>query len=259
MEHLSEEQIAQYAEALAQGNQKYLPKTLIEHVKECDHCADEVMSVYEIISQDRSSVSQPKEKRLSVRPVKWVSVAAGITLLVGLGGYLLFKTDKTNESVLIADKQELSSDSQPIAQIIEIDDAYKKNTLQMPSDQSEVSGNKNNGEVLLAQAFEPNNSLENLASRFEQEQMRSNDFKLKSEHHKIIPPKADIELSWQAPREDELIFTLLNNRDSVIVEKKAGKQGVKVSNVSQPGLYYWKLMNADFDLLYCGKIEIEKP
>ncbi|MGM0567217.1 MAG: hypothetical protein ACQESX_10705 [Bacteroidota bacterium] len=258
MKHLSEEQIAQYAEALASGKQEDLPEAILNHVKECDQCADEVMHVHEMLISEELKTQKPAGKKYTLKPVKWVSVAAGITLLVGLGGYLFLRTDQSIQPET-ADSQLSGNQSPKIVEIIEIEDVAKqKDTLKVPAESIKESADKASEDEVLLARFEPNKQLESLASRFGQEQMRSNDFRLQSDHYQKIQPKSHIEINWEAP-EGELTFILRNNRDSLVLEKSAGKDGVRITEVSEPGLYYWKLMNSDFDLLYCGKIEIEKP
>lgn len=259
MKHLSEEQIARYAEALASGKQEKLPESILHHVKECDQCADEVVHVHEMLVSGELNTSKPAGKKYTLTPVKWISVAAGITLLVGLGGYLYFKS----ESVMhpeTADNQRSVDQSQHIVEVIEIEDIAKyKDTFKGFDESLKESADKASEDEVLLARFEPDKQLESLASRFEQEQMRSNDFRLQSDHHLKIQSKTSIEINWETAAEEELTFSLRDNRDSLILEKSAGIDGVRLTKELQPGLYYWKLMNADFDLLYCGKIEIAKP
>lgn len=260
MKHLSEEQIAQYAEALASGNQEYLPDTILNHVKECDQCADEVMHVHEMLVSGELITQKPEVKKYTLKPVKWVSVAAGITLLVGLGGYLFLRTDQSMQSQKTAESQLSEKQVEQVTEIIEIDDISKdKDALRIPAESlKEKTDKAKEDEVLLAR-YEPNEQLESLSSRFEQEQLRSSGFRFLSNHHIKLESKASIKINWKAPAEEELIFTLRDNSDSLVLERSAGQNGIEITDFLQPGLYYWKLMDRDFDLLYCGKVEIEKP
>ena len=260
MKHLSEEQIAQYAEALANGNQEYLPDTILNHVKECDQCADEVMHVHEMLVSGELKTQKPEGKKYTLKPVKWVSVAAGITLLVGLGGYLFLRTDQSMQPRRTAESQLSEKPVEKVAEIIEIDDISKnKDTLRVPAENLKENPEKAKEDEVLLARYEPNEQLESLSTRFEQKQLRSSGFRLLSAHHLKLESKANIEISWKAPAEEDLIFTLRNNSDSLILERNAGQNGIEITDFSQPGLYYWKLMDSDFDLLYCGKVEIEKP
>ncbi|MGE0079578.1 MAG: hypothetical protein AB7S48_17085 [Bacteroidales bacterium] len=50
---------------------------------------------------------------------------------------------------------------------------------------------------------------------------------------------------------------ILNNNGENIQSIETQGNGIKIPELKQ-GLYYWKLINEDFDLLYCGKITVNK-
>jgi|AntRauTorcE11898_2_1112593.scaffolds.fasta_scaffold02246_3 hypothetical protein len=261
MKHLSEEYIAQYAEALARGEQDYLPEEMRKHVKECNHCADEVMAVYELMDTAASDVRQGKKNKFSMKPAYWVSIAAGITILIGVGGYMIFYGDKQVEMPAVAEKEENIRQSDDLADERDTLDQDTTRAMLIAADTQkrkplEVADDKAN-KPLLAQAFEPHEGLEKLAARFEGESMRSSGFKVVSPHQIIVDGEESINFEWSAEQHQQYIFTLLDNSNSIVFEKTVSHNGHTLEEPLNSGLYYWKLMNEDFDLLYCGKIKVK--
>ncbi|MGE0079577.1 MAG: hypothetical protein AB7S48_17080 [Bacteroidales bacterium] len=51
MEHLTEQEIAQCADAIREGSYASLPHAVREHVANCDECANEIAMVAEIVNE----------------------------------------------------------------------------------------------------------------------------------------------------------------------------------------------------------------
>ena len=52
--HLSEQELAQYVDALVLDKEDELPQEVLEHVAECFECKIEIMEVFELVGADKS-------------------------------------------------------------------------------------------------------------------------------------------------------------------------------------------------------------
>lgn len=267
MKHLSEENIARYAEALAEGRQNSLPPDIRDHIKECDKCADEVMEVYEML-EDASLTrndDRKKKKGILMRPAYWLSVAAGITVLVGVGGYFVFYKGKPSDTVEIADEQKnIGSQNKSQIQDKTYDTSQSewiKQQTDTPKSEPEKQPTKVAKETMntpqIAEAYQQNERLELLASRFDGEAVRGEGFELTSPHTQDMEVGESVVISWVPGNNQGLIFSLYDNKEQLVFERTGMRDGITIKKDLEPGLYYWKLINQDFDLLYCGKLKVK--
>ena len=89
VEHLTEEQIAIYAENLTSGTESSLPEEWLKHVAECVQCAQEVKMVSQLIEED---IKAPDSKfQNNYKPFQrrkfltQFAIAAPIVLIIGVG------------------------------------------------------------------------------------------------------------------------------------------------------------------------------
>lgn len=263
MKHLSEEIIAQYAEALEKGDISSIPKAVREHVKECNQCADEIIMVNEIISsasKQKAELSKPIVRRLFSSP--WISVAAGIAIIVSIGIYFSFVKNSAEETSDHLAKQEIipvKVDAFDSA-IRQEKDSENKQVIEpeiTPQAVEKVIEKVQQQQPLLAEAFIPNTRLEKLAERYEGGHLRGDNLKLESPHVLKTHVETDISLYWDIDTDQELTFSLLDNHSKIVFEEAANRDGITFYHTLPKGLYYWQLLNEDFDLLYCGKIELK--
>ncbi len=102
-------------------------------------------------------------------------------------------------------------------------------------------------------AYSPNTQLEKVVENF-RGTYRGNDIKVLTPET-IIYPATD-SLKWSNPSSGTLIVEIWNNQEVKVFDKETNEQGITIPLLSN-GLYYWKLMNEEFDLLYAGKIKVE--
>ena len=267
MKHLTEEQIAQYAEALSDGNPDKIDDKIREHVRDCNSCAEEVTEISMMIDEGLPQVisHDEKVKPLSRQLTLWFSIAAGIVLLVGVGAYFLyFQGNQQQMDPVVAEKENNSPEIKNVIEIAEIVDEKpvsekETQTTDINEDLSEevMQQKEFASKNQLAEAYRPSSRLEQLSARFDGVSMRSDGFEMRSEHILTTAKKDTLKISWIADQNQELIFSLYDNKENLVSESTVPVKEYSFVADFDKGLYYYKVINQDFDLLYCGKIIIE--
>jgi anti-sigma factor RsiW len=62
--HLTENELAQYVDALLSDKQDQLPEEILEHVEECFECKMEIIEVWELIKADASDPTVDNSSKL---------------------------------------------------------------------------------------------------------------------------------------------------------------------------------------------------
>jgi len=267
-EHLTEDQIAVFAEALSAGTESSLPEEWRNHVYKCDQCAEEVKMVSQIIDDKSKEFSNEKKNKPSPsrRFLARYAIAASFVVIIGLGIlFTLNYTSNKNKNLADLDKP------QPVA-----DTSEKKNGLTEKPEYTEKKTDKDsarskeieNVEIQKKHqdsktknnrlAYVPDNLLQQLSDRFKDANMRGDDVSVLSPHKIEVKQGSEILIKIKNPENSSLILEFFDNKGEKLFEKETSEETYQVEKLTQPGLYYWKLLNQDFDLLYCGKIVIEK-
>lgn len=240
MEHLTEQEVAQCAEAIREGNYTSLPHAIKEHLANCDDCANEVAMVAEL-ANDIGGTTQKKNKK-SIRLWLTISgaIAASLTLLI-IGNYFIINTNNDlptqNNQLAKVDSASQNTDTSFIS-------TKEKDT----APQKIVPVRK---EILAA--YTPNKDLEKLAENFKQA-YRGEEITVETPSE-INLPGVD-SLKWINNNASKLTVVLLNNKGETVISAANQGNGIKIPTLTS-GLYYWKLINEDFDLLFCGKIMVK--
>jgi len=256
--HLTDEQIAISAEALNKHSFDSLSPDVKEHMQECDECSHYVLAVSETL-QDLSDNETVKSDHHISFTKKALALAASLAIMVSVSFYF-YSIIKPNHFLIgINDQNSISQENciigndkessglpcQPITQ----QQAKDKRTRQFEKlDQSNSSAHQ-----LLAYA--PSKQLNTLCERFIDAALRNADVKVESLHH-IKSRSNQVELKWSKNNNQVLIVEVYNNTGEVIGEYVTNNSSIKPNCLTKPGLYYWKLLSEDFDLLFCGKISI---
>lgn len=245
MQHLSEEEIALYAEALSNGNYTELPGHIKKHIAECDQCAAEAVDLYDIIKSAESF--SLKAKKLS-KMLYAMGIAATALILITLTLIFTHSQDFDSSSVKYAQKKIELKKHLPSKKILV--DTFLDPT---PKQFHQKSPKQN----LLAQAYKPNANLENLAERFKGS-LRSQDTNIKTPHTLVVTKSKQIVLEWEIYPKTTLYIELYNNIGEKILEKQTSENKSNIEEKLSLGLYYWKLFTEDFDLLFCGRILVKE-
>ena len=252
--HLTEEEIAIGAEAIIAGNLADQEPRIRQHLDQCASCAAEVMMVAELSGE----VPDMKHNQNNSIPVwRYVAVlAAAIALLVlvfNVPGWFTSPNNRSIEMALVVkDSVKIRINQQN--QIQEDATVVKDIT----SGQSEILVDKSSAKSTLggeALAYAPNESLENLVSQ-QLAAYRSDEVIMLLSSADIQFPETDL-LTWQNPEKILLTIEWYNNQGDLIQTSETHEDGIPIP-VLVNGLYYWKLMNEDFDLLGVGKVVVKE-
>lgn len=248
--HFTDEQVALCAEALSSGNVGDLPVELQQHLKDCNECANTVAMVSEI-SDEIGINKEHEQKGRTLNLALRVSAAAVILILIGLGFYTGMP-DKADEKIAqtIADttKSDLENEKIVVNKVADLE------PQKLISKDSVITQNNLANNDLLAYAT--HDEMEKIVDRFRTGAMRGNDVEVKSPIL-IEAVLSEVVLEWTNENGQELIVEFFNNKGEKLYEEITVSNQIKPNRLKNKGLYYWKLINEDFDLVFCGKIKLK--
>ncbi|MGM0496993.1 MAG: hypothetical protein ACQESJ_03690 [Bacteroidota bacterium] len=269
--HLTYEEIAQCADAINEGNYDNLPSSLREHLSNCEYCVSEVMMVSDVSQDIEHELAQDKKKDKRFRIKHWyigaISVAAAAVILFFIVPSIDTGQNNMNEPglaqefksipVIIIDDEEdtayFKEDYKPqIASMPEEETPEEKKSVEAEQDVSEKSLQEVNKKEMLAE-YKPDDSLEQLYENMKGA-YRSRDITVNTSH--TITYENKDSLRWENPKKKKLYVEFFNNEGEEIKTLVVDDNQVPIPEFSD-GLYYWKLVNEDFDLLFVGKILVE--
>ncbi|MDG5799617.1 hypothetical protein QA597_04490 [Marinilabiliaceae bacterium ANBcel2] len=258
--HLTAEQVAICAEALNNNSYFKLHKELRQHIHICDKCAAEVINVAELIS-DREEINIPdsfdedieeekfkKLKPLNKKLIISIASAAAIILAVITLTPLWFSPGDKNKIAVVQNDVYNKTDKSAAANSILKEKPEKEHKI-ITDTTSEITDSETIDAPKLAN-FEPDPVLEQLYDNL-QGTYRGRTVEVKT------PPEIKycdkLKLKWTNPEKETLHLELFNNKGEEIYTSTSTKESVTLPPL-QPGLYYWKLINSNFELLFVGKI-----
>lgn len=243
MEHLTEQEIAQCADAIREGSYASLPLAVREHVANCDECANEIAMVVETANEiDTTQKKNGKVVKL------WISVSGAIAATVAL---LIIGNNFINNPK----DSSLSNQLATIDSISQKDSSFTAIQPKVQTENKEKTAKKTvvvRKEILAE--YKPNKDLDKLTENFKQA-YRGDDNIVVQTLSEINIPTVD-SLKWINNNSVKLTVMILNNEGKNVQSIETQGNGIKIPTL-KPGLYYWKLINEDFDLLFCGKITIK--
>lgn len=249
--HLSAEQIAQAVDALKSGEYNRLAQELRNHLKECDACACEVSSTQDIMNNRKAYVLKSSSNTLKPSVPFW-KVAASILFIIG-AGYTLFYVsseqkselvDQTNKQILIPQHKDsiINDDSSSYS----LPDASAEQDLNVEKETANTSD-------LLA--FVEDEELEALVASFANGNLRGADIEVSSTSVMELNFGEFPKLEYSNPEMEQLFIEVYDNQGNEILGVALDDRLIyEIKTIETPGLYYWKFMNEDYDLLFCGKI-----
>jgi hypothetical protein len=253
-QHLNEEQIAVCAEAMNKGEYHSLPVELREHLKECTECSNLLLLVSETIEEEvvGAKVNSRVEKRKLFLPF---SVAASIVVLVAAGFYIKSHQQATvlPEVAEVSDTVLPQKTVEPV-KIVEAKPKKEESAVVTTENKPVIKETAPNTKEMLA--YVPNEDLDKLAQRFSSGALRGDVVEVETATE-MKTEKQAIVLQWKNPDKETLIIELYNNKGELVKEYESNSSLLEIKDITTNGLYYWKLINEDFDLLFCGKILVE--
>lgn len=225
MIHLTEEEIAQCSDALQDGTFDRLPKAIRTHLAECDACASEVSVLTELMAV-------PAAKTKHVRPLHHYAMAGAAALLAAVLLFFWQKSTTQHEAVQWAEMDPtVQTPTEPIPVL---------DTVQPPKEKP-------------VKRYAQNVELEKLRRNFEGS--------YRSSVIDVLTPSIDTlrskdRLVWNNPNGLPLFVEILDHTNHQVQWIETSTSYVDI-NCLPSGLYYWKLFNEEYDLLYCGKIIVQ--
>ncbi|MDO9512203.1 MAG: hypothetical protein Q7J34_10630 [Bacteroidales bacterium] len=244
---LTELQLAECADALFEQRYQTIAEPLKRHISSCDHCASELMMVCEIatLPVDSVKISSPFRRTL----VSIFAVAALLAVFFVLKAIfqpaaLPLPKEDSEQMVFKKVFKEFDGSVSNSDSYVAGDDTSKKISRQIIEKVPDG---------MLA-SMEPNPDLEKLAGRSLTVTRSSNAVKLISKS--FIRLKGMDSLRWSNPARVKLSLEWYNNKAMQIRQTTLNGHSAPIP-AFPAGLYYWKLISADGDLLFCGKVIVD--
>lgn len=253
-EHLKPEEIAICAEALIQNNFNELPKSYKKHLAECDTCFDEVNLVAETITE---LPEYKTHKPINYKPV-FIGIAASVAVLIGV--YFIINTpDKTptlasdiaKDTIKPAKTEQITEKTENKNTKATPKTTKESNKDEAPKKESSINPQKKEQQLL---AYANNEQMEKLVDRYSSGNMRGDAIEIKSPA--LIKTEGQFILEWENPEKETLYLEIYNNKGDKLIEEETTTSSYSPTKHYEKGLYYWKLIGEEFDLLFCGKIII---
>ncbi len=238
--HFSEEEVAICSDAINEGKYQNLPETYRNHLAECDQCASEVLLVTNIAFEFNKSANQnTRSKKNRWLYITSISSVAAVLILVFL---IYVHNPWINDTKNIA----LIVDTTSVKKLIE-NQIHKENDSLLETNQNIYKENQQMA------TFIPDEQFEKLYERFKGS-FRGSSIEIKTRGI-ITYPQID-SLKWDNKFNEKVIVELYNNKGILTSKETIDGQEYIIPKLNS-GLYYWKLINMDFELLYVGKIIIK--
>ncbi|ALO14653.1 hypothetical protein L21SP5_00986 [Salinivirga cyanobacteriivorans] len=268
IQHLNPEQIASIADAINNNTYEQLPKGWRMHLTECDQCAEEVINVAEL-SSDTGVIEIPFKNNDTPQVPRTLrgnntKVLFGVAAAAAIIAFALIlnipwnnETDlhdiQQNQELAKSDKNEIkhtasdSTDSKTKTQNEE--PTLAKVEVKERKDKTDTKAKNNK---LLAY-YEPNPKLERMYKNM-QGGYRGESIEVITNAE--MQYKKGAVLEWENPDRNTLYVEIFNNNGEEVRRKITTENKYELPELN-PGLYYWKLIGENFDLLFIGKIIVK--
>lgn len=239
--HLTPEEIALCADQINIGKYSLIPSDLRNHLATCDICVSELLTVSELSHNIKlAEPIQLQKPAPRTNRIKYFAAAAALLILTILVLKLRDYTPNENQS-----------QHQQIAKI-KSEVTGLENRAHGATASNTPKQNEKRSQQMLAH-YEPNEKLEML--------MESYQYPSRSESAKSIYKEgltnatliAD-SLCWPQQKETNYTVEILNNKNKLLYSINTDADCITLPDLA-PGLYYWKIINQDYDLLYIGKVQ----
>lgn len=271
--HLTPEEVAQAAELINSNKDFELDARVKDHIKECDQCASEILMTSQISFNRELSISLNKPVRkpgiFRQMHIIAISAAAAAALLWGIFYVLQPDTLDINPVDIVVTEQSADSSAgsfiaedsprdikpepnqeaiHPSQDIPETEKTKPSNDLPRPSDKPD-----DQELTILLASYDTHSDLEKLYNNY-RGTYRSSGITVRSDS--IVKTKESNQLEWNNPDQELLNIEIFNNRNEIIHTFSTQDNHQELPQL-EPGLYYWKLINQDFDLLFVGKLIVD--
>jgi hypothetical protein len=261
VDHLQEEALASYVDALLQRNIPQLPVGLLNHVENCPHCQAKILEIHLYLrnplvptatAQLRNIFQSKKTSLLTWLPrAGRVAAALFVVTLLASVYFLILRNDAPfiqinpeNKAIADHDKTAAVKQNQEPSQPLPLKNVISTSQKENAADMHKGNFNKK------TDAFAINYNLESMVDS------RSRSFVVE-----VYAPanntylENQILFSWREFGHVPLNLVILNNRNETVIKSPVSNSQFKFTDKLPPGCYYWKLESAD-ELYYVGKFFI---
>lgn len=239
-QHLSEEGISLYVDALKLQRVGELPEELRVHVESCAECQLQIVEVHEMLKEEIYDTSAPHpyfDKQKVREPIyrygvyRIAAAVAGAALL-GIGYYSIVSRET------------------PVQTVAPQTTTQNSTITQEPSRTEPQQPSKNNGSDLLAEHFTESPNLEDLVHG----EFRSTSIQAL---FPVVGKVASQPIVFRWKDNDEPItLKIVTNKEVTVASTLVRGDSYMLKKNLPPGLYYWKLESKD-ELLYVGKFIVK--
>lgn len=227
--HFTEQEISSIAEKMINNKYSLVSEEAKIHIDECDFCAEEILTISNLIENKSCNLIEKKgiSRYFTTKRISIAIVASFFCISVGT--YFLQQVE-----------------SQSNVNIID------HNIPTVSENRNFIPKTEKESKLL---AYQSNAKLETLVQRFNNN-MRG-DLIIVESTSTIESRSNDIELKWNNPDLKNFTLEFFDNQNQLISETMINGESYNVT-LKDPGLYYWKLLNDDFDMVFCGRILIHQ-
>jgi hypothetical protein len=235
--HLNGEGVALYVDALKLGRMDGLPPSMLDHVRACMECKQEITGLFALVADEQYPRSEPHpffdrdtrgartDRRLFYR------MAAGLAAVLGIGAltYSIF----------------FRSHDAPLTHPVAIVNGRTDSTGQTPPRVPPPGAIRPRED--MAARFERSPELEDLVNST----ARSEETAVHSPANGTVVRNGD-RFSWSTPALPPFNLSILDNKRHTVVATRTATDSFTLRDSLPAGLYYWKI-TAEGSLLHVGK------
>lgn len=241
-DHLSDEAVSLYAEALKLDKLDQLPQAINEHIESCDHCHAQSIELYSIIKDVERSGPHPyfDKAPAKVFPIRTLASIAAVLLI---GGLMFFFITKNQAKI----------DTNPDRPVVEQDSVLEEESLLKDTVKLEEIIPEEKPSRPIAMAYTPNAELEDLVNSV----YRSSGLSIEApENGASFTKNTAIPFSWKGSDEQRFLI-ILDNKGKQVSRRLLNVNTIAYEESLNSGLFYWKLESEE-DLLHVGKFSIKE-
>jgi len=252
--HLSEESIAIAAEAMATNTYDKVDVNIKKHIAECDDCAHEVQFVSELSEnhEEQTKIIDLRRANKSKRnPMFWVAASISIAVVASTV-FIWIQNDNLSKEILLVSELETMDEKVFTQETIDsLETVQDIRTVTEISEPIQVETSK----VLLAYQAHPD--MEALVNRFADDSSHRGFGVEVSSPIEIKQKDKTVTLEWENEESSNITLEVFDNEANKLFEIETTENAYQINQLEKSGLYYWKLLDEEFELVFCGKIILE--
>ncbi len=237
-EHLTDQDICLYVDALKLQKTEQLPPDIVAHVSDCIECKKQIMQLYDALSGEdyrhlRDHPTFGPQKGVKREPARLVlRLAAGIVVLLAAGAIAYFAFLRN------------AHEAGPPTRAATVDSTGISNpkTVENPTSAGKFAAN-----------FSPSPNMEDLVGSTP----RAASVTVNSPTNGQTI-RENIVFRWKSHGTMTFKVRILNNREGEVFRATTDRDSVLYDQRLDPGLYYWTLQ-ADGELVHVGKFTVAVP